>query len=71
MVIPKSVSRLGRTTLISLQLENLPLRLILPEDIYDTETSKSWIMFNLKAVLAEKENSNLSEHIKLGLKASE
>jgi site-specific DNA recombinase len=74
VVIAKSVSRLGRTTLNSLQLadllEKLPVRLILPEDSYDTETSKSRFMFNLKAILAEEENSKLSERIKLGLQAS-
>lgn len=74
VVIAKSVSRLGRNTLNSLQmadqLERIPVRLILPEDNYDTETSKSRLMFNLKAILAEEENSKLSERIKLGLQSS-
>ncbi|MDF2960682.1 MAG: Recombinase [Paenibacillus sp.] len=64
VVIAKSVSRLGRTTLNSLQLadqlEKLPVRLILPEDSYDTETSKSRFMFNLKAILAEETLSYLN-----------
>jgi site-specific DNA recombinase len=74
VVIAKSVSRLGRNTLNSLQmadqLERIPVRLILPEDNYDTETSKSRLMFNLKAILAEEENAKLSERIKLGLQSS-
>ncbi|MFS0918552.1 recombinase family protein [Brevibacillus sp. 179-C 1.1 NHS] len=74
VVIAKSVSRLGRNTLNSLQiadqLERIPVRLILPEDNYDTETSKSKFMFNLKAILAEEENAKLSERIKLGLQSS-
>lgn len=52
------------------QLERIPVRLILPEDSYDTDTSKSRLMFNLKAILAEDENAKLSERIKLGLQAS-
>src|SRR5690606_16248898 len=74
VVIAKSVSRLGRNTLQSLemadQLERIPVRLILPEDNYDTETSRSRLMFNLKAILAEEESAKLSERIKLGLIAS-
>nr|WP_241236381.1 recombinase family protein [Brevibacillus marinus] len=74
VVIAKSVSRLGRDTLNSLQmadqLERIPVRLILPEDNYDTETSKSRLMFNLKAILAEEENAKLSERIKLGMQSS-
>jgi site-specific DNA recombinase len=74
VVIAKSVSRLGRNTLNSLQmadqLERIPVRLILPEDNYDTETSKSRLMFNLKAILAEEENAKLSERIKLGKQSS-
>ncbi|SEO69664.1 Site-specific DNA recombinase [Paenibacillus sophorae] len=74
VVIAKSVSRLGRNTLNSMQLadqlERIPVRLILPEDSYDTDTSKSRLMFNLKAILAEDENAKLSERIKLGLQAS-
>lgn len=74
IVITKSVSRLGRNTLQSLelahQLEGSSIRLILPEDNYDTATSKSRLMFNLKAILAEEENTKLSERIKLGLQAS-
>ncbi|BDG33496.1 recombinase family protein [Parageobacillus thermoglucosidasius] len=74
VVIAKSVSRLGRNTLQSLemadQLKRIPVRLILPEDNYDTETSRSRLMFNLKAILAEEESAKLSERIKLGLIAS-
>lgn len=74
VVITKSVSRFGRNTLNSLQmadqLERIPVRLILPEDSYDTATSASRFMFNLKAILAEEENAKLSERIKLGLQAS-
>lgn len=74
VVIAKSVSRLGRNTLQSMQLadqlERIPVRLILPEDNYDTDTSRSRLMFNLKAILAEDENAKLSERIKLGLQAS-
>jgi DNA invertase Pin-like site-specific DNA recombinase len=74
VVIAKSVSRLARDTRkgmeIAYQLESTSIRLILPEDNYDTETSKSRLMFNLKAILAEEENSKLSERIKLGLQSS-
>ncbi|WP_249730526.1 recombinase family protein [Paenibacillus sp. J2TS4] len=42
----------------------------MPEDSYDTDTSKSRFMFNLKAILAEDENAELSERIKLGLQTS-
>ncbi|WP_253735715.1 recombinase family protein [Paenibacillus sp. FJAT-26967] len=74
VVIAKSVSRLGRNTLQSLelahQLEGSSIRLILPEDGYDTDTSKSRLMFHLKAILAEEENSSLSNKIKWGLKSS-
>ncbi|MFJ2047761.1 recombinase family protein [Paenibacillus taichungensis] len=63
VVIAKSVSRLGRNTLNSMQLadqlERIPIRLILPEDSYDTDTSKSRLMFNLKAILAEDENAKI------------
>jgi len=74
VIIAKSVSRLGRNPRNSMeiadQLERVPIRLILPEDNYDTETSKSRFMFNLKAILAEEENAKLSERIKLGLQSS-
>ncbi|OBY76745.1 recombinase [Paenibacillus sp. KS1] len=74
IVIAKSVSRLGRNTVENLQtahaIESMDIRLILPEDNYDTETSTSKLMFNLKAVLAEEESAKLSERIKIGLRAS-
>ncbi|MEF3310760.1 recombinase family protein [Paenibacillus sp. GYB004] len=74
VIIAKSVSRLGRNPRNSMemadQLERIPVRLILPEDNYDTETSNSRFMFNLKAILAEEENAKLSERIKLGLRSS-
>ncbi|WP_258961023.1 recombinase family protein [Paenibacillus aquistagni] len=73
-VIAKSVSRLGRNAVENLQtaheIESVGIRLILPEDNYDTETSSSRLMFNLKAVLAEEESAKLSERIKIGLRAS-
>jgi site-specific DNA recombinase len=72
VVIAKSVSRLGRNLGKSLSLANdleqEGIRLILPEDDYDTETSKSRFMFNLKAILAEEESSKMSERIKLALR---
>ncbi|MGE6896494.1 recombinase family protein [Priestia flexa] len=74
VIIAKSVSRLGRNTVENLQtaheIESLGVRLILPEDNYDTETSTSRLMFNLKAVLAEEESAKLSDRIKIGLQAS-
>lgn len=74
VVIAKSVSRLGRNTVNSLNtadtLERNSIRLILPEDGYDTQTSKSRLMFNLRAVLAEEDNLSLSNKIKWGLKSS-
>lgn len=74
IVITKSASRLARNSRQSMdlayQLESSSIRLILPEDNYDTETSNSKLTFNLKAILAEEESSKLSERIKLGLKAS-
>ncbi|KGA95807.1 recombinase [Alkalihalobacillus alcalophilus ATCC 27647 = CGMCC 1.3604] len=72
VVIAKSVSRLGRNLSKSLSLaddlEQEGIRLILPEDDYDTETSKSRFMFNLKAILAEEESNKMSERIKLSLR---
>lgn len=73
VVISKSVSRLSRHTPISMsiaaQLEKSGVRLILPEDDYDTDTTKSMFMFNLKAVLAEEESAKLSERVKQGIRA--
>ena len=72
VVIAKSVSRLGRNLSKSLSLaddlEQEGIRLILPEDDYDTASSKSRFMFNLKAILAEEESSKMSERIKLALR---
>lgn len=60
VVIAKSVSRLGRNTVNSMntadELERNNIRLILPEDGYDTKSSNSRLNFNLRAVLAEEEN---------------
>jgi len=74
VVIAKSVSRLGRNTVNSMNtadnLERNNIRLILPEDSYDTQTCNSRLNFNLRAVLAEEENLSLSNKIKWGLKAS-
>lgn len=74
VVIAKSVSRLGRNTVNSMntadELERNNIRLILPEDCYDTKSSNSRLNFNLRAVLAEEENLALSNRIKWGLKSS-
>lgn len=71
VVIAKSVSRLGREVVQSLQtadkIERSKVRLILPEDNYDTATSDSRLMFGIKALLAEEENAKLSLRIKYGL----
>lgn len=71
-MIAKSVSRLGRNTKNSMdiadQLEKNRIRLILPEDSYDTLTSTSRLNFNLKAVISEEESKTMSQRIKLGLK---
>lgn len=74
-VIAKSVSRLGRNTIENLltarEIENQGIRLVLPEDCYDSETGgTSKLNFNLRAVLAEEESSKSSERIKMGLRAS-
>lgn len=74
-IIAKSVSRLGRNTVENLQtaaeIEGLGIRLILPEDNYDSATrSSSKLMFNLKAVLAEEECAKFSDRIKIGRQAS-
>lgn len=73
VVIAKSVSRLGRNTVNSMNtadnLEMNNIRLILPEDAYDTQTCNSRLNFNLRAVLAEEENLSLSNKIKWGLKS--
>lgn len=69
-VIAKSVSRFGRNSVESMtvadELERLNIRLIFPEDNYDTTTSDTKLMFRLKAVLAEEESRKLSERIKIG-----
>jgi site-specific DNA recombinase len=63
---------LGRNTVQSLQtaekIEKQNVRLILPEDFYDSKTSDSSMPFELKAVFAKEENLKLSHRIKLGLK---
>ncbi|MGM0712529.1 recombinase family protein [Brevibacillus parabrevis] len=74
-IVAKSVSRLGRNTVENVQttaeIEGLGIRLILPEDNYDSATrGSSKLMFNLKAVLAEEECAKFSERIKLGRQAS-
>ncbi len=72
VVIAKSVSRLGRNTVQSLQtaeqIERQNVRLILPEDFYDSKTSDSSMPFKLKAVFAKEEYLKLSHRVKLGLK---
>lgn len=59
VVIAKAVSRLGRNGVNSMntadELERNNIRLILPEDGYDTKSSNSRLTFNLRAVLAEEE----------------
>jgi site-specific DNA recombinase len=69
-VIAKSVSRFGRNSVESMtvadELEGLNIRLIFPEDNYDTATSDTKLMFRLKAILAEEESRKLSERIKIG-----
>lgn len=74
VIIAKSVSRLGRNTIQSLQtadqLERSKIRLILPEDNYDTASSDTRLLFHLKAALAEEESAKLSQRIKLGLQAN-
>jgi site-specific DNA recombinase len=71
VVIAKSVSRLGRNTVQSLQtaeqIEKQNVRLILPEDFYDSATSDSSMSFELKAVFAKEEGLKLSQRVKLGL----
>lgn len=71
VVIAKSVSRLGRNTVQSLQtaeqIERKGVRLILPEDFYDSATSDSSMSFELKAVFAKEESNKLSQRVKLGL----
>ncbi|KAB2425616.1 recombinase family protein [Bacillus cereus] len=73
VLISKSVSRLGRNTIESLQLadkiERLGIRLILPEDLYDSKKNDSRLSFNLKAVLAEEESVKLSQRTKIGHQA--
>ncbi len=72
VVIAKSVSRLGRNTVQSLQtaeqIERQNVRLILPEDFYDSKTSDSSMPFELKAVFAKEETLKLSHRVKFGLK---
>lgn len=68
-MIAKSVSRLGRNTIENLQttheIESMDIRLILPEDSYDTSTCTSKLTFQLKGVLAEEESAKLSNRIKI------
>jgi site-specific DNA recombinase len=42
------------------------IRLIFPEDNYDTATSDTKFMFRLKTILAEEESRKLSARIKIG-----
>jgi site-specific DNA recombinase len=73
VLIAKGVSRLGRNLIESLKsaddIERAGIRLILPEDSYDTKTSDSRLSFNLKAVLAEEESVKLSQRTKIGLQS--
>jgi site-specific DNA recombinase len=73
-VIAKSVSRLGRNLVENLQtantIESSKIRLILPEDNYDSATSVSKFNFNIRALLAEEDSATFSRRIKLGRQGS-
>lgn len=71
VVIAKSVSRFGRSSVESMTVadeleQRYNIRLIFPEDNYDTATSDTKFMFRLKAILAEEESRKLSARIKIG-----
>lgn len=74
VLIVKSVSRLSRDLVkskeIANQLERLGVRLIMPEDHYDSDDSDNTFNFNLMALFAEHESVKMSEKIKLGIRAS-
>lgn len=74
VLIVKSVSRLSRDVVqsrrIADQIERLGIRLILPEDNYDSKHSNNKFNFTLMALFAEQESEKLSERIKMGLRAS-
>lgn len=71
VIIAKSVSRFGRETLEYLkavaELEKIGLRLVFPEDYYDSEKNKNKMTFQLKAILAEDESARMSARIKIGI----
>lgn len=73
-VIAKSVSRLGRNLVENLQTADIivssKVRLVLPEDNYDSATSQSKFNFNLRALLAEEDSATFSRRIKLGRQGS-
>jgi DNA invertase Pin-like site-specific DNA recombinase len=73
-VIAKSVSRLGRNLVENLQTAEIivssKVRLILPEDGYDSEKSESKFTFNIRALLAEEDSATFSRRIKLGRQGS-
>lgn len=67
-VIAKSASRLGRNLVENQQtadtIVNCKVRLILPEDNYDSATSQSRFNFNIRALLAEEDSATFSRRIK-------
>lgn len=73
-VIAKSASRLGRNLVENLQtadtIVSSKIRLILPEDSYDSATSHSRFTFNIRALLAEEDSATFSRRIKLGRQGS-
>ncbi|TGU71815.1 recombinase family protein, partial [Mesorhizobium sp. M00.F.Ca.ET.186.01.1.1] len=73
-VIAKSASRLGRNLVENLQtagtIINSKVRLILPEDNFDSATSQSNFNFNIRALLAEEDSATFSRRIKLGRQGS-
>lgn len=74
IVIAKSASRLGRNLVENLQtadtIVSSKIRLILPEDSYDSATSHSRFTFNIRALLAEEDSATFSRRIKLGRQGS-
>ncbi|MGE7273578.1 recombinase family protein [Brevibacillus panacihumi] len=73
-VIAKSASRLGRNLVENLQTADIivssKVRLILPEDNFDSATSQSKFNFNIRALLAEEDSATFSRRIKLGRQGS-
>lgn len=74
VLIVKSVSRLSRNLVqsrkIAEEIERLGIRLIVPEDNYDSKIDSSKFQYSIMALLAEQESEKLSSRIKMGLRAS-